>query len=314
MEQLKNNQFAVAIAAIIFVYVILYMFVVSPIYTDGQRGIEILKRKLGKDKRHLDEYANPRAIIPSEELIKYHTQKKEELIAAKKKIYDIFISKSQSLKKSFKEVKEKEEQDGNVSLSYFQLVYEKEVSNIVKKYANESGGLKIGESKEDDFFDGVSSKEKQVREILRFDDSRSIVSTTTQAEAQKKFWIIQNILGIMEESKVKSLKQLLVRKNDSPSYPGFEEYNIEMTIDVDFKNMPSIIQRILQSEDMLTEISFVNMSRNESYTPEDITVFVKIGQTEQQAQDEELKKKGISSIPVSVRIGCKVLNYIQPEK
>ena len=122
------------------------------------------------------------------------------------------------------------------------------------------------------------------------------------------------MLGILEESKVKSLKQLLVRKNDKANYPGFEEYNVEMTVNVDFKNMPIIVQKILQTEEMLTEISFVNMTRNESYTPEDIKVFVKIGQTEQQAQEEALKKRGISSIPVSVRLGCKILNYIQPQK
>ncbi|WP_372371252.1 hypothetical protein [Candidatus Uabimicrobium sp. HlEnr_7] len=324
MEQLKNNQFAVAIAGIIVVYIVLYMFIVSPVYTDSRQGIEILKKKLSTDQKHLDKYLKGKRskgknkkgkkeiVIPSERLIKYHTQKKEQLTKAKEKIYGIFKSKSQSLKKPFEEVKAKEQQNGaKVSLAYFQAVYEKEVSDIIKKYAGENEGMRIGQQKEDDFFDGVSDKEKQVRGILRFDGSRSIVSTTTQAEAQKKFWIIKNTLDLMETSKVSSLKQLLVRKQEERENSAFEEYKVEIIANMNFENIPLLIQKILQSQEMLTEITQVDMARNESYTPEDISVFIKIGQTKEQALEEALQKKGISAIPVTVKIGCKILNYVE---
>lgn len=348
MDVLKKNNFVVVIIGIILVYIGAYFYYVSPIYNHARNGIEASKRKINQSKKHLDKYIGkkpsaknkkrrksrrkrPKKVkkakilprIPSKELIDFHKKRKAKLKLAQESIENIYLSKSKSLKRAFKDL---EGRQGD-PVSVFLPVYDKEITLIVKKYTSAESVMEIGEEKTDsDFYEeDFPDKNQDIRKVLSFEDKKNIPRDGEEKRlewiqnAQKKFWIVEHFLNIMTKSEMTSLSSFSVnnKKKNEKKDEMFEVFNVEATGKIYYKKIPMFIQEILNSKDLLTEIKKIDIRRNENYSVETIVVRVPHDDTLSKEERKNIaiekeQKKRSKPETVIIKISCDVLNYIKP--
>ncbi len=311
---IQKNGFYLALGGILVVYIIAYLAVVSP----EKEKIKKQSNTLSGKNRQIQEYLGKQNNIPNDKIIEYYKQQRTLLEKNLADALEFFKEKDKELEKWFDVIHESLEKSGNKlpELDYFQVVYARERNNLINSYLNKTEGLKISKSKKDDFatdaeFD-PKNKGKEIEAILPFVSPREIVTNSHMRRVQKQFWLIQNFLKFAELGKMKTLnKYKFVNQWQDGIEENFVTRTVEIGGNIEYGDIPFLVQSILNNKDFLTEITYLSVKRDTSYKPGAILVDVKWGQTEEQALKEyNDKNPDKGNLPlVEVTLRCDVLDY-----
>lgn len=310
---IQKHGFYVALGGVIAIYIIAYLLFVRPDSIKIYKQSRILKGKNGQIQQYLGRQSN----LPNDKIIEYHKEQRSLLEKNLTEALNFFKEKDKELEKWFKLINEDLEKKGNKlpELDYFQVVYAREKNDLINDYLSKTEGLKIGKPKKDDFtsedFD-PKSKVKEIENVLPFVSPREIVTNSNMKKVQKQFWLIQRFLEFCELGKMKILSKykFLEQWQDSIE-EDFITRKIEITGNMEYGDIPFLIQAILDNKFFLIDITYLGIKRDIDYKPESIVVDVKWGQTEEQAKKEYTTKnpdKGTLPL-VEVTLRCDVLDY-----
>lgn len=311
---IQKNGFYLALGGVLVVYIISYLLFISP----EQQKIKKQSNTLSSKNKQIQEYLNKQSNLPNDKIIEYHKQQRTLLEKNLAESLEFFKEKDKELEKWFDVINETLEKTGNKlpELDYFQVVYAREKNNLINHYLSKTEGLKISKAKKDDFASDLEldpkNKGKEIEAILPFVSPREIVTNSHMKRVQKQFWLIQNFLKFLELGKMKSLtKYKFVNQWQDSVDENFVARTIEVSGNIEYGDIPFLVEAVLNNKDFLTEITYLGVKRDTAYKPGAILVDVKWGQTEEQALKEYTDKnpdKG--NLPlVEVTLRCDVLDY-----
>lgn len=308
---IQKHGFYIGLGAVLLLYLGAYFIAVTPY----NKKIKRSTRKLRKTRSSIKKYLKQKDSLPNDRVIGAHQKRKDELIRARKKALKFFEDKDKNIERWFDSIKKELNGPDDVpKLDFFQVVYDKETQRVIEKYADRTSDelMKIGAR--DDSFEAIvqTPKEKQniVRGILPFVSSQDILTESKMREVQKQFWVIEGFLDVLEKGKLKNLKAFkFTSRWGNEQTKKFNKYAIEIVGDIEYQNIALLVNNILTNPHFMTDIEKINVSRDNTYKPKQITVPVKWGQTEKEALKQFMKdNKSKAKLPL-VKISTKFYIY-----
>ncbi len=305
-EIIEKHKFYVGLGGVVALYLILYMLVVSPMWNDKRKGIDRKLKRLEGSARQLGQYLDPSRNVPHQDLIDYHTRQQEKLTKDKEAILQYFSTKDGYLEQVFPEIKEAADA-GKVELAYFKAVYSNEKGNLISKYV-QGNNIQFPSS-----FD--KSPAVVVEEVLNLPDK--VIFSSKILETQKEFQMTKGFLELLERGKLNLLEKFERKKVSPPKGQDdtsfFTKHEVTIQGEIDFQNVPLLVQQVLVNEFFLTEIKSVDVSRKD-YSPETEVIFVKWDKRDKEerrreAQQEHESGKKKNNVAVKITLSCNILDY-----
>lgn len=188
----------------------------------------------------------------------------------------------------------------NPALQRFRAVYTTEKRNLIGKYLDRKGGLKIGEGEEID--------PRLIEKILDLPPDRDI-DEGKMKNIQKLFWLKSGILELIEEGKLLNLTKY---NFSEPVKRGiFQHYSVDMEGTIEYAKASLLLQKLLTSKKFMIEVKSIEIRRKDWEPKESEKIKVPWDKSENEAL-EEWKKTNESKFtlpPVVVVINFHIFDY-----
>lgn len=289
-----------------------------------EKQIRIARGRLSSTTTEVSKYA--RAAIskelPNAELVTYHRRRKDGLSKELSNIHAFLAQKDKHIEKWFPKAEEEIANSNRKvpDLEFFQAVYEQEKQVLINNYkGREVTQFRISKTWDprNIIDDNPESKVQEIENILPLRDPTSIVTEEQCRQIQKQFWLMKGMLDILEAGKMQTLSKFRFLRTNQRRKNVFTVHPIEIEGTIDYEHIPGLIQKILNSEYFMTQVTDIIVKKDRDYIPENIVINVPWNENstelerEQKAKSEYFEKnKGIStSPPVFLSLGCEVLDY-----
>ena len=245
----QKYKFYIMLIVVILAYFVIYMVTTRVKQSELDKNLNILK----KSSTGIDNYLKASDKLPSDKIIAYHKQKQETLKKNLSQVKQFFQDQERKLESWFTE--KAPDQDN------FTPLYEREKSSLINRYIDKQEGLKIVSLKNennssnsfravDDLNIDSKAREKEIEKIINIPQKRDILNSTLK-QVQKKFWIIQNFLELLEAGKLKVLNkfEFLDKDWNNKTNPTalFDRRRISIEGEIDYNDVPYLVNTILNA-------------------------------------------------------------------
>jgi hypothetical protein len=316
MDILQKHSFYVGLGAVLGVYFLIYVILIAPMSKTITRESGKLSGMLNKMK----EYSG-KPSLPNEEVVNYHEQQKSLLNENLQKVLSFYSKRDEGLEKWFPEIAGKLQKNSTTvpELDFFQAVYQSERQALINKYADPKCPFVI--AKRVDIVDpSPQGRMQEVQDILPLKTPSKIVTESDMKTAQKEFWLLQGILEILEQSKLKVLTNLrFVREYEAPGVTGatFIVHAVEFSGAIDYPDVSFFVHELLNNKkNFMVELGGVSIQRDRQHRPKVTKIVLLLGESEKDGLERwKQQNQGKQTFPpVFINMGLRILDYQQPEK
>lgn len=304
---LQKNGFYVGLLAVLGVYIMGYLIFIAPMQKAITRETRNLQGVVGK----MQEY-NSKPSLPNEAVVRYHEQQKQLLSETLQKVVEFYSKRDQAIEKWFSDIEEKVQKGKVPELDFFQAVYSRQRQELLNKYADAKAALRI--AKRSGFALDLTPQERaqEIQDILQLVPPNKIVTESDMKRLQKQFCLMQGILETFETGKLKQLSNFRFLKSKELDEASFVVHTLEFTGAMDYSDIPALTQELLNNKrDFMIELSAINIQRDRQYRPQEHTIELKLGESEQEGLERWKKENaGKENLPlVYVHFICRILDY-----
>ncbi len=316
---IRKHGFYLILLGVALLYVVLYILLVPDSKQMKKQTSTLQTRQEGITK-----YLSDKSKIPNPDIIEYHKQQSEKLEGILRSVRDDFIKKDNELEQWFEDIARDLQKQGKKYPVYdhFQAVYSREKNKMLEWYANKSDGMKIMRPTREMPFgtleDTIDPKAKmrEIEQILPLtpqQEIKNIVTDLLMKKAQKQFWLIQKMVKVLEDGKLKKLYRYrwLNQQWVDNTEEMFVRRGIEIAGQIDYGDLSFLMEEMLNNPYFLLEITKVSIRRDTTYRPETLSIDLKWKQTQEEGLEEYFRRNPSKSRmpPLDIVIQFNILDY-----
>lgn len=315
MDILQKNVFYLGLAALLGVYLVVYFVLIAPM----QGTIKKETAKLNKSLSQTGEYLSKKNLA-NDEVVKYHEERKNLLNESLQKVMAFHAERDKELEKWFPDIEDKlqKAQSKVPELDFFQAVYSRERQELINKYSDPKYPLRI--QKRSDFTSidlNTQERAQEVQDVLPLVIPTKIVTESDMKRVQKQFWLLQGMLGILEQGKMKAMNNYKFQKpreerlGEGNEEVSFTIHTVEISGTIEYAVVPALVNELLNNKKkLMVQIGRISIQRDKTYRAPTHTIEVMQGETEKDAMERWRQKQGKEEIPtVNITIVCGILDY-----
>ncbi|HON43792.1 MAG TPA: hypothetical protein P5543_08165 [Planctomycetota bacterium] len=300
----QKHGFYFILLGILLGYILIYFLVVGG--TKNQLNSDT--KKLNSISSNIRGYKNRINDLPSQKMIQAHENHKKELTSTLNEVLDIYQQQDVPMERWFPEIRISSTSQFP-QVDEFAALYDRERSALIEKYIDKKQGLKLiakkssGISFGDEIDIDVKERITEIEGILNLTSKKEIVIPDSTKNVQKKFFIVQEVLDLLEKGKLQSLSSFrFINDWNEKIDELFFKRTIEITGKIDYKNIPLLVQTILNASSSIKRSSQIKKEAENEADKNTETAQEKTTVAETTNQPIEEKQEDSQSMPLMTEI------------